>query len=361
MGLRRAGVALSALVYLVALLPLVSHGQTSLTDAAERQDQAYQLLGTAQSDRAQVEARLLVALEEYQRITAELAAKSASVDRLGDLVGMTEIELARVSAQLDQRAVDAYMNALTLPAGVVLQSADLAQAMARQPIIELLEGDDSDQTLRLTVNRQSFDLLRVRIASEAAEAASLQVQAERAADELEALFAQADERVALAIADARGADRAYLAALDQVEQAQAAAAAQEVEAARGTTTTTIPGATTPTTSLPPPPSIGERPLKPAVERWRGQVATYFPSEWVEPALRIMQCESLGDPEAYNPYSGASGLFQFLPGTWAVISPKAGFSGASAFEAEANIATAAWLAKYYQGLGRSPWTPWYCTP
>ena len=363
MGLRRAGVALSALVFLVALLPLVSYGQTSLEDAAERQDQAYRLLSSARSDRAQVEARLLTALENYQRVTAELAAKSASVDRLGELVGLTEVELVRVSAQLDQRAADAYMNALTLPAGVVLQSADLTQAMARQPIIELLAGDDSDQALRLTVNRQSFDLLRARIASEAAEVAALQVLAEQAADELEALFAQADERVAVAIADARRADRAYLSALDQVEQAQAAASAQEVEEARGTTTTTTsaPGSTTSTTSIPPPPSIGDRPLKPAVERWRGLVTSYFPGEWVEPALRIMQCESLGDPEAYNPYSGASGLFQFLPGTWAVISPKAGFAGASAFEAEANIATAAWLAKYYQGLGRNPWTPWYCTP
>ncbi len=59
---------------------------------------------------------------------------------------------------------------------------------------------------------------------------------------------------------------------------------------------------------------------------------------VEPALRVIQCESLGDPEAYNPYSGASGLFQFLPGTWAVIAPKAGFDGVSVFDPEANIGT-----------------------
>ena len=98
-----------------------------------------------------------------------------------------------------------------------------------------------------------------------------------------------------------------------------------------------------------------------MERWRGLVSAYFPSAWVEPALRIIQCESLGDPEAYNPYSGASGLFQFLPGTWAVIASKAGFGGASAFDPEANIGTAAWLAAYYQSLGRNPWTPWYCTP
>ena len=30
---------------------------------------------------------------------------------------------------------------------------------------------------------------------------------------------------------------------------------------------------------------------------------------------IVNCESRGDPEAYNASSGASGLFQFLPSTW----------------------------------------------
>lgn len=80
---------------------------------------------------------------------------------------------------------------------------------------------------------------------------------------------------------------------------------------------------------------------------------YFPADMVEPALRIIQCESLGDPDAYNPYSGASGLFQFLPGTWAVIAPKAGFSGVSVFDPEANIGAAAWLTAYYESLGRDP--------
>lgn len=358
MGLRRAGVALFAVVLLVALLPLISYGQ-SAEQAAQEQDQAYRLLADARADRAEIEARLLAALEEYQRLSAEVAAKSASVARLGELAGSTRAELVRVNEQIDQKAVDAYMDGLTSPVGLVFQSDSFQHALMRQPIIELLIGDHGDTALRLTVNRQSFELLRARIASETAEVAALQIQAEAAADHLEQLFGDADQRVALAIADARAADRAYLAALDQIEQAQAEAAAQDREDERQATTTSAPAAST--TTLPPPPSIGDRPLKPAVERWRPIVVVYFPTEWVEAALRIMQCESLGDPAAYNPYSGASGLFQFLPGTWAVIAPKAGFEGSSPFDPEANIATAAWLAKYYQSLGRSPWTPWYCTP
>jgi soluble lytic murein transglycosylase-like protein len=80
---------------------------------------------------------------------------------------------------------------------------------------------------------------------------------------------------------------------------------------------------------------------------------------VEEALRIIDCESNGNPDAYNPYSGASGLFQFIPSTWASTAPKAGYGGRSAFEPEANIATAAWLANRYQELGQYYWRAWSC--
>jgi soluble lytic murein transglycosylase-like protein len=82
---------------------------------------------------------------------------------------------------------------------------------------------------------------------------------------------------------------------------------------------------------------------------------------VEEALVVIQCESLGDPDAYNPYSGASGLFQFLPATWATVSPRAGFAGASPFDPEANIGTAAWLVDYYTSRGAHPWSAWTCRP
>ena len=80
------------------------------------------------------------------------------------------------------------------------------------------------------------------------------------------------------------------------------------------------------------------------------MAAYFSPSMVDQALSIIQCESLGDPNAYNPYSGASGLFQFLPGTWAVTSVKAGFGGASVFDPEANVASAAWLTSLLPGVG-----------
>jgi soluble lytic murein transglycosylase-like protein len=96
-----------------------------------------------------------------------------------------------------------------------------------------------------------------------------------------------------------------------------------------------------------------------VEQWRDLAEEYFPANRVDEALQIMGCESGGDPDAYNPYSGAAGLFQFLPSTWASTAPKAGFPNASAFDPEANIASAAWLGNLYVDLGLYFWQPWSC--
>lgn len=73
-----------------------------------------------------------------------------------------------------------------------------------------------------------------------------------------------------------------------------------------------------------------------VERWRALVSRY---PWpVEKVLSIMQCESKGDPNAYNPRSGATGLLQILHGP---------------FDPEANIALA------FQMWQKRGFTPWVC--
>lgn len=60
-------------------------------------------------------------------------------------------------------------------------------------------------------------------------------------------------------------------------------------------------------SYSPPPS--------GVEQWRPLVEAHFRPGDVDRALRIMWCESHGDPNAKNPTSTASGLFQHLRGWW----------------------------------------------
>ena len=57
--------------------------------------------------------------------------------------------------------------------------------------------------------------------------------------------------------------------------------------------------------------------------------------------RIAWCESRYNPQALS-RAGHKGVFQFADRTWAWVSRSAGYAGASPFNAEANIYSAAWL-------------------
>lgn len=55
-------------------------------------------------------------------------------------------------------------------------------------------------------------------------------------------------------------------------------------------------------------------------------------------LRVAQCESVLNPNAVNPYSNASGLFQFLPSTWATTP----YRDQNIFDPVASAEAAAWM-------------------
>jgi len=134
-----------------------------------------------------------------------------------------------------------------------------------------------------------------------------------------------------------------------------------------TTTTKAPSVTTTTKA----PSSGYSSQWPAdaggrrdVEAWRSDVAAHWPSDRVDCVLGMIYYESGGDPTASN--SGRYlGLLQHSATYWPSRAKGAGFvdsSGlvASPFNGEANIAAGAYLANYYDRIGkdwRSPWTVW----
>ena len=90
---------------------------------------------------------------------------------------------------------------------------------------------------------------------------------------------------------------------------------------------------------PPPPNIAKiindafSPLGPAAVQW---------------AINVAYCESRYHPNSVNSDSGASGLFQFMPGTWGGTP----WANQSPFDPVANAQAAAWLYSHY-GPGR--WT------
>jgi soluble lytic murein transglycosylase-like protein len=101
--------------------------------------------------------------------------------------------------------------------------------------------------------------------------------------------------------------------------------------------------------IPPAPRRRIRRSTATVEQWRPLVAQYFPAKAVNAALRVMACESGGNPTAQNTRSSAGGLFQFLDGSW-----KRWGNGPK-YDPEANIQAA---AAYYRHAG---WAPWSCKP
>lgn len=87
------------------------------------------------------------------------------------------------------------------------------------------------------------------------------------------------------------------------------------------------------TKPPPLPAEIEAVIRDAAATWGAD-----PSQ----LLRVAWCESGYNPAAYNARSGASGLFQFMPATWAANRVRAGYAGASVFDAVASANTAAYM-------------------
>lgn len=90
---------------------------------------------------------------------------------------------------------------------------------------------------------------------------------------------------------------------------------------------------------------------------RAIISKYFQTADVNRAIRIAWCASSFNPAAVNPASGASGLFQHLPEHWAERSTAADRPGGSIFDADTNVAVAAWMLYSLPG----GWSHWDCSP
>lgn len=108
---------------------------------------------------------------------------------------------------------------------------------------------------------------------------------------------------------------------------------------------------------PPPVTIAAVPVAyraSAPPRYSGSIAQIIQQAFaplgqsaVSWAERVAMCESGDNPYARNP-SGASGLFQFMPSTWAGTP----YASSSVFDPVANARAAAWL---YARRGASAWS------
>ncbi len=372
-----------ALAVAVAVASLVVGGSLALAQTVDEAEQdaelaqqqaevASGLVDAAVAQRGQIEAELATSITRINELAAELSRVSAGVDTLQTQIGFADTELSGIQVALETHAVDAYMTALASPGVTFVNSSNVEEAMIAGQVVEDVVSSGLAQVDQLVVKRDALERLQIALTDQQAKVAALKDEVDAEVEHLAVLYDEADAEVGRAVREAAVADAAYREALSAVDAAQAREAErrrQEERSASGPPPTTEPdpGAGSPTTTAPPEPTTtdggsgggGGWDFPPAVEQWRSTVASYFPAGRVDEALRIIQCESLGDSDAYNPYSGASGLFQFLPSTWASTAPKAGFPDSSPFDPSANIGAAAWLAGRYQALGQGFWAPWSC--
>lgn len=346
-------------------------------EARDRIDSASGLLDEAVANREEIERQLADSISRLNELTAQLSQVGSDVDRISEQVGYADVELAGIRSDIEDQAVDAYMMVVASPGVSIVNSGTVERALVAGSVVEDVVADGRMTVSALLTKRQDLESLQEELLASQDEYQRLQEAVDTEVAHYTALFEQADAQVANAIREAEAADRAYRSALSSIEIARAKEAERERQERRtstqppATTITTAPtNPSNPTSTVAPSPTTtssststttggGSWDHPPEVEQWRSLAQQFFPSNRVEEALRIIDCESNGDPDAVNPYTGAAGLFQFLPSTWASASPQAGYGGSSALDPQANIATAAWLANRYQELGYDYWHAWNC--
>lgn len=339
-----------ALLLILALLPLTGGGSTAFAQSVEEADQArkdaYRLVDQAATDREAIETRLFDALNAFQAAAEDLAVANGRLTRVERKLAVAEATAATLQTTMHTTVTNAYIEGLGGTGLSVFAHDDVDALLLAEEILRGLFGDTQQEIDQIVAIQAELTGLRTEMETERQAVEQLVGELDAKADGLEILFAQADAELATAYALARQAEVDYRQA---VSAAEAARAAREAEARRKESGSLSGGSGGGPTIT----------IKPSTEAWRPVVEAHFPARLVADALKIMQCESGGDPNAVNPYSGAAGLYQFLPTTWAVASVKAGVGGRSVFDGEANIIAAAWLAGYYESRGYSPWQPWTC--
>lgn len=328
------------------------------------------LVDAAVANRHEIELALLDSIARMNEISAQLSVVGAALDGIAERLGFADVELAGIQAEIEVQAVESYMTVLSSPPVAWVSTGSVEHALVASSVVEDVVSAGQSEVDQLVVKRRSLVGLQEQYLAKQEEFLQLQAEMDAEVDRFTAIYEEADQRVAAAVREAQAADAAHRSALSAVEVAQAREQERQRQQARATPVSTAPSTSSPPTTSSPATTGGPATTRatgggaswdhpPAVERWRSLVQTFFPSHRVEEALRIIDCESNGDPDAYNPYSGASGLFQFIPSTWATTAPRAGYPDASPFEPEANVASAAWLANEYQKEGKYYWQAWSC--
>jgi phage shock protein A len=220
---------------------------------------------------------------------------------------------------LNRRAAEAYMAGVAGGFDSALGASSFTDLQDALVFLDAVSQRDHDVLVALEQRKAEIQRQRVRL-----EALEVQLRGRR--ERLQATVADLVEKLQ------------QQEALRQRSQERT----QEVGSVDGSPSSSPP-ASPPVPTLSPPREV-------VVALIRDRFASLGPNA-TDIALCVAERESNIDPLAVNPATGAAGVFQFIPSTWASLSELAGRGGASVFDARSNVAVAVWTVAHYG------WHPW----
>ena len=306
----------------------VDRAAEAVARAAAERAEARNLVDSWAARRGTAQDQIIATLFALEQTNSQQEQVAFEVFDLRQEILEAEARVSHLREITETRAVEAYMSGA---AGVVLSiwtASNFEQTALLAETAASAQRADETELTNLANERVHLVGLQAGYAGRQARLGTLREEIARDRQALVELFATIDAEYLASYVGLERADAGYQQAVSEAE------AAARRRAARA-----------------------------GVETWRPLVQQYFPEFLVEEALRVMACESRGNPDAVHPGSDATGLFQFLAGTWAFSSIQAGFPGASRFDAEANVAAAAWLVDYSMRTGHpgGVWGHWVCQP
>ena len=276
-------------------------------------------------------------------VKQQLADASASVTRLDAQIAALEVSIADTQQRSERERQQLRILARVLyaqPTGDNLLMAVLSANSVSDAFTRI--GDLTSAAQQASRTRHQLDR---DLSSLSGQKAQLVADRQRQVKDQEQLQREFDALVQL---------EAQRVEAQRQEQARLAAQAAAARAATPAPTAIPAPARTPAPAPAPPPAPAPAPA-PAPPVASGSIQqiildAFAPlgagaQQW---ALRVAKCESGYNPNAVNRSSGASGLFQFLPSTWASLPQH----NQSVFNPVANAQAAAVL---YQRSGPNQWS------
>ncbi|MFQ5554911.1 MAG: transglycosylase SLT domain-containing protein [Acidimicrobiia bacterium] len=322
--------ALTAIVLMVLMTAAAGAALAQSEDEVEQARQeafaAAEARNGAAADTRSAVVALATAVHRYESLTAELTDITFLLVAAEERIRSRERAVADRRAEARRLTRQAYIagaDTILQTPGAAVGLADVAFASEVRAMLAAVRAGAVDEfdgaATELEAHRVDLDTLRTLRA--------------RVRDDAAALLPQLEDML-----DAARLAEAFAVDAERAARERYQLAAGELEAALAR-------------------------VSPAALRWRELVERYFPDTATWAALQVLDCESRGNPEAVHDGSQATGLFQFLEGTWLFASVGAGFEGAERTDPIANVAAAAWLVARSEALAhpRGAWGHWECQP